>query len=138
MDAEALAMARLIKRAAWLILKLRSSIFIAHLIGSSQAVLHCAHRATTASSWGLCEQEGRPGCSLSHFFLSRAELAIPLGADQNGENQQALFIPQSIHHWLPGGPASGQQAGHDCRREGERDGFDEHRGGKRQLDGPAK
>jgi len=37
--------------------------------GSSQAVLHCAHRATTASSWGLCEQEGRSGCSLFSFLL---------------------------------------------------------------------
>ena len=27
--------------------------------GSGQAALYCAHRATTASSWGLCEQEGR-------------------------------------------------------------------------------
>ena len=24
----------------------------------AEAALHCAHRATTASSWGLCEQEG--------------------------------------------------------------------------------
>ena len=26
--------------------------------GDRQTVLHCAHRATTALSWGLCEQEG--------------------------------------------------------------------------------
>jgi hypothetical protein len=28
------------------------------LRGVAEAALHCAHRATTASSWGLCEQEG--------------------------------------------------------------------------------
>jgi hypothetical protein len=43
-----------------------TSIF---LRGGSQAVLHCAHRATTALSWGLCEQEGQPGCSLLCFLL---------------------------------------------------------------------
>jgi hypothetical protein len=26
--------------------------------GVAQAALYCAHRATTALSWGLCEQEG--------------------------------------------------------------------------------
>jgi hypothetical protein len=26
--------------------------------GVAEAALYCAHRATTASSWGLCEQEG--------------------------------------------------------------------------------
>ena len=30
-------------------------------------VLHCAHRATTALSWGLCEREGWSSCPL-HFF----------------------------------------------------------------------
>src|SRR4029077_1205365 len=28
------------------------------LRGVAEAALYCAHRATTASSWGLCEQEG--------------------------------------------------------------------------------
>jgi hypothetical protein len=44
------------------------SVLSVLLRGSSQAVLHCAHRATTASSWGLCEQEGRSGCSLFSFL----------------------------------------------------------------------
>ena len=26
--------------------------------GVAEAALYCAHRATTVSSWGLCEQEG--------------------------------------------------------------------------------
>ena len=30
-----------------------------HLLkGVVEAALHCAHRATTVLSWGLCEQEG--------------------------------------------------------------------------------
>jgi hypothetical protein len=36
---------------------------------SGRAVLHCTHRATTASSWGLCEQEGHlttPSSSYRH------------------------------------------------------------------------
>jgi hypothetical protein len=45
------------------------SVLAVLLRGSSQAVLHCAHRATTASSWGLCEQEGRSGCSLFSLLL---------------------------------------------------------------------
>src|SRR5213595_2817694 len=45
------------------------SVLSVLLRGSSQAVLHCAHRATTTSSWGLCEQEGRSGCSLFSFLL---------------------------------------------------------------------
>jgi len=32
--------------------------------GGSQTVIHCAHWATTALSWGLCEQEWWSGCSL--------------------------------------------------------------------------
>ena len=35
--------------------------------GSRQIVLHCAHRATTALSWGLCEQEERSACFLVSF-----------------------------------------------------------------------
>ena len=27
-------------------------------LGSRQTFFHCAHRATTVLSWGLCEQEG--------------------------------------------------------------------------------
>ena len=27
-------------------------------MGVAEAALYCAHRATTVSSWGLCEQEG--------------------------------------------------------------------------------
>jgi hypothetical protein len=42
--------------------RLRASneaLLILHLLKrGQQAVLHCAHRATTVSSWGLCEQEG--------------------------------------------------------------------------------
>jgi len=34
---------------------------------SRQIVLHCAHRATTALSWGLCEQEERSACSFGSF-----------------------------------------------------------------------
>ena len=41
----------------------RSSISTASTTGSRQTVLHCAHRATTVSSWGLCEQEGWSGGS---------------------------------------------------------------------------
>src|SRR5438128_6734732 len=33
-------------------------LLIPHLRGVAEAALYCAHRATTASSWGLCEQEG--------------------------------------------------------------------------------
>ena len=33
--------------------------------GSRQTILYCAHRATTALSWGLCEQEERSACSLA-------------------------------------------------------------------------
>jgi hypothetical protein len=36
--------------------------------GSRQTVLHCAHRATIALSWGLCEQEGWLPAP-SHFFI---------------------------------------------------------------------
>jgi hypothetical protein len=35
--------------------------------GSRKIVLHCAHRATTALPWGLCEQEERSACSLTSF-----------------------------------------------------------------------
>jgi len=35
--------------------------------GSRQIVLPCAHRATTALSWGLCEQEERSAYSLASF-----------------------------------------------------------------------
>jgi hypothetical protein len=39
----------------------REHILILYLSlrGVTKAALHCAHRATTASSWGLSEQEGR-------------------------------------------------------------------------------
>jgi len=37
--------------------------------GSRQTVLHCAHRATTALSWGLCEQEGWLPVPSSFFTL---------------------------------------------------------------------
>jgi hypothetical protein len=49
-----------------------------------RTVLHCAHRATTASSWGLCEQEGwwpaRPSHTVStilpkNFLLSMSSCA---------------------------------------------------------------
>ena len=37
---------------------LRAFWFFIFYRGSRQTVLHCAHRATTVLSWGLCEQEG--------------------------------------------------------------------------------
>jgi len=37
-------------------------------------VLHCAHRATTALSWGLCEHEGWSG-HLLQFFVDLFPLA---------------------------------------------------------------
>ena len=43
-------------------------LLIPHLPGGSrQIVLHCAHRATTASSWGLCEQ--RTVCLFPRIIL---------------------------------------------------------------------
>src|SRR5205823_8596211 len=40
------------------------------LKGRAKAVLPCAHRATTVSSWGLCEQEGHLAIPLSpHRFV---------------------------------------------------------------------
>ncbi len=36
-----------------------SRLFLPSLEGRSQSGFHCAHRATTVSSWGLCEQERR-------------------------------------------------------------------------------
>ena len=39
--------------------------------GVAEAALYCAHRATTASSWGLCEQEGHLAAPFSSF-LGRA------------------------------------------------------------------
>ena len=46
-------------------------ILILYLLyrGSRQTVLHCAHRATTALSWGLCEQEGWQGLPLPTSLL---------------------------------------------------------------------
>jgi len=36
-----------------------TSEFLMRLLeGVAEAALNCAHRATTVSSWGLCEQEG--------------------------------------------------------------------------------
>jgi hypothetical protein len=35
--------------------------------GAAEAALYCAHRATTASSWGLCEQEGHLAAPPSSF-----------------------------------------------------------------------
>ena len=56
--------------------------------------LHCAHRATTASSWGLCEQEGhlsapRPlqACSLSQREWGLIDL--PLRVSRNPDAKQA-------------------------------------------------
>jgi hypothetical protein len=52
-----------LKRVAWSILDrarprrvLQFSILFFR--GVAKAALYCAHRATTALSWGLCEQEG--------------------------------------------------------------------------------
>jgi hypothetical protein len=39
------------------------SVFFMHSLGSGQIVLRCAHRATTALSWGLCEHKGQSGHS---------------------------------------------------------------------------
>ena len=62
-------------RVAWLILEcarrtmvcFHSSLPHPVFLGSHRTVLHCAHRATTALSWGLCEQEGLSGGSLLSF-----------------------------------------------------------------------
>jgi len=35
--------------------------------GVAEAALYCAHRATTALSWGLCEQEGHLAAPRSVF-----------------------------------------------------------------------
>src|SRR5712692_11793577 len=41
------------------IIRLHPLLCSKHLLrGMAKAALYCAHRATTASSWGLCEQEG--------------------------------------------------------------------------------
>ena len=42
-------------------------LLIPHLRGVAEAALYCAHRATTASSWGLCEQEGHLAAPRSLF-----------------------------------------------------------------------
>jgi hypothetical protein len=42
---------------------LRTSDSPYHSLGSGQAVLHCAHRTSTASSCAFCEQEGWAGYS---------------------------------------------------------------------------
>ena len=39
------------------------------LRGVAKAALDCAHRATTVSSWGLCEQEGHLATPLSSLSL---------------------------------------------------------------------
>jgi len=39
--------------------------------GVAEAALYCAHRATTASSWGLCEQEGHLVTPLPSAKLAR-------------------------------------------------------------------
>src|SRR5437016_14531071 len=41
-----------------------------HHKGVAEAALYCAHRATTASSWGLCEQEGHVAAPFSSFSAS--------------------------------------------------------------------
>jgi hypothetical protein len=45
--------------------------------GSSQTVLHCAHRTSTVSSCAFCEHKGWSGCSPS--FLLRPRVARPQG-----------------------------------------------------------
>src|SRR5580765_366105 len=41
------------------IIRLHPLLCSKHLLkGVAKAALYCAHRATTVSSWGLCEQEG--------------------------------------------------------------------------------
>ena len=47
-----------------------------HLLrGVAKAALYCAHRATTASSWGLCEQEGH----LAALLIPPSSLAVSQG-----------------------------------------------------------
>ena len=65
---------------------------IALFMGVAEAVLYCAHRATIASSWGLCEQGGHLAA------LSRSFRAC---AFREQEDDQA-------------GLACGQRAGRDC------------------------
>jgi hypothetical protein len=43
--------------------------------GVAEAALYCAHRATTASSWGLCEQEGHLATPLMPPLLPPAHAA---------------------------------------------------------------
>jgi hypothetical protein len=38
--------------------------------GVAKVALDCAHRATTVSSWGLCEQEGHLAAP-SHLYFTR-------------------------------------------------------------------
>ena len=50
------------------------------LKGAVKVALHCAHRATTASSWGLCEQKGHLTApvqpfSTAFFMTVRREIA---------------------------------------------------------------
>jgi len=46
----------------------RIPIFLMLCSGVTEVALYCTHRATTAFSWGLCEQEERSACSLASFW----------------------------------------------------------------------
>ncbi len=48
--------------------------------GVAEAALDCAHRATTVSSWGLCEQERAPGRSFP-ILPSSLVTSQGMGAD---------------------------------------------------------
>jgi hypothetical protein len=60
------------------------------LRGNRQIVLHCAHRATTALSWGLCEQEERSACSLHPSEAARS------ASNEGTQSHPNLFFSNSF------------------------------------------
>ena len=97
--------------------------------GSSQIVLHCAHRTSTVSSCAFCEQEGWSGCSppgfltaaggpcypepsftriSAYFQVNRHGAVAQLGARVNGIHEVAGSIPASSTNFNSRQEASGK------------------------------
>jgi len=57
--------------------------------GSRQTVVHCAHQATTALSWGLCEQEG--WLAVPSHSLGCLEMQLRLHSFKYKELQERLI-----------------------------------------------
>src|SRR5207244_11229455 len=63
--------------------------------GSSQIVLYCAHRGTAVSMRGLCEQEGRSGCSpppLPRLLITALSRVAWLGSSLRASNEHCFIV----------------------------------------------